>query len=433
MSNTITVQVTSSVSTGPTSGYLVVPGDFTLLFFPGFKFSLFNQNVVPYPQSIPYTVVSSALVAGNTQITVSSAVYGSVVSISPVTPGTGPFVSGTYNGVTLTGGHGQGAQVTVVNVGPGPIATFGPITGGSGYNNATYNAVPLTVVGGPILTNSISPGSGYTDGTYPDVPLLGGSGSGAAATLTVVGGVVTGFIFTNTGVSYLVGDILTINNTLLGGGTGFSTQVQSISPSVGSGALATVNVTGGFIVNVQLTNAGTGYEVGSVMTANNVDLGGAGSSFSVPVTAVNGTIQSVTLTNAGVTYQVGDVLTFGGFDLGTGNTVTVDSVTSTEVGSIRLNNTQPMFNVNQQVYVINEVGATCRTAWWWNNPNTPQVPAVESGTVLGIDVNYTNSATSPTVTYQIRIGNQPGVAMLDQSFVFIDKPTAITAYEAMVL
>src|SRR6185437_9151392 len=51
---------------------------------------------------------------------------------------------------------------------------------------------PVEIVAGEIATlGSINGGTGYTSGTYKAVPLTGGSGTGATADITVVGGVVT--------------------------------------------------------------------------------------------------------------------------------------------------------------------------------------------------------------------------------------------------
>lgn len=343
MSQTITVNVETSVSTSSTSGYFVLDGDFTSLFYPGFPFMLFNGT-----EELPYTTVSSVLSTGKTQVNVNSAVYGSIVALGAFVAGTPPFVSGTYTPVPVTGGHGSGAQLQLVVVGPGPINSLGTITPGSGYNNFTYTAVPLT------------------------------------------------------------------------GGTG-------------SGAQATVVVSGGFVTQVVVTNPGTGYADADVLSANNANLGGVGSGFAVVVNNVVGTLSAVTLINSGVGYQAGDTLTFGGLGYGTGSTVPVVTVTTTETGTIQLHNTQPMFIVGQTVYVISAGNASCQTPWWSQLPTQTPIPAVQSGMVLGITVAYTNSATSPTITYQVRLGSQPGVALIDQSMVFVDKPTAITAYEALNL
>lgn len=344
MSNTITINVETSVSTGPSSGYLVLDGDFTSLFFPGFQFVLFNGT-----ENLSYTTVSSVLTTGKTQVTVSGSVVGSIVSLGSVVPGFPPFVSGTYTPVSTTGGAGTGAQLQVVIVGPGPINSLGTIIGGIGYVNGSYVAVPLT----------------------------GGTGTGAEATIVV---------------------------------------------------------SGGFVVQVVITNPGIGYDVADVLSADPLfDGSGLGTGFSVPVLTVLGSISSVTLISAGVGYMVSDILSFGGLGYGTNSTIPVTSVTSTEMGTITLQNNQPMFTVGEVVYCITAGNAACQTPWWSQLPSQTPIPAVQSGTVLAVTVLYMNATPSPTITYSIRLGSQPGVVLLDQSVVFIDKQTAIDAYEAMSL
>lgn len=66
---------------------------------------------------------------------------------------------------------------------------------------------------------TLSAGSGYTNGTYSDVALTGGTGSGAKATIVVSGGVVTSVTITANGSGYTIGDELTY--ALPGGGTNF--------------------------------------------------------------------------------------------------------------------------------------------------------------------------------------------------------------------
>jgi hypothetical protein len=51
-------------------------------------------------------------------------------------------------------------------------------------------------------------GSGYTNGTYHNQPLTGGSGTGATATIVVSGGAVTSVTITGYGIDYVVGDVL---------------------------------------------------------------------------------------------------------------------------------------------------------------------------------------------------------------------------------
>jgi len=74
-------------------------------------------------------------------------------------------------------------------------------------------------------------GSGYVDGTYLGVPLTGGSGTGAFANITVIGGVVSyvDYIYNAAG-GYAVSDVLTASNTYLGGsGSGFTFTITSIA------------------------------------------------------------------------------------------------------------------------------------------------------------------------------------------------------------
>lgn len=80
------------------------------------------------------------------------------------------------------------------------------------------------------LTN---PGAGYVDGTYSFVPLSGGSGSGATATVTVAGGIVTNVNIEDMGIDYAAGESLTVSNAYLGG--------------AGSGLVITVGLTADFV------------------------------------------------------------------------------------------------------------------------------------------------------------------------------------------
>ena len=60
-------------------------------------------------------------------------------------------------------------------------------------------------------------GSAYTDGTYPLEALVGGTGTGAYADITVAGGVVTVVIIAIRGLGYTVGDTLTCPTLPAGG------------------------------------------------------------------------------------------------------------------------------------------------------------------------------------------------------------------------
>jgi hypothetical protein len=88
----------------------------------------------------------------------------------------------------------------------GLILTFGAITGGTG---------------------------GSTPGVFPNVALTGGSGTGATANITVnAAGVVSAVAFVNQGTNYVANDSLAAASTKLGGVTGFSVLVGSVSTAI---------------------------------------------------------------------------------------------------------------------------------------------------------------------------------------------------------
>ena len=74
-------------------------------------------------------------------------------------------------------------------------------------------------------------GTGYVDGFYPNVRLGGGSGTGAQANITVLGGTVTDVVLVNSGTNYAVNNVLNISAAQVGGS--------------GSGCQVTVTFVGG--------------------------------------------------------------------------------------------------------------------------------------------------------------------------------------------
>ena len=107
-----------------------------------------------------------------------------------------------------------------------------------------YFYYPTSIVQGQISSlGAITPGLGYINGTYYNVPLTylnsstsaANSGSGATATITVSQGGVLSVNLTNPGIYYTTNDTLTIQASYIGGtGTGCSVVVGNISNTTGT-------------------------------------------------------------------------------------------------------------------------------------------------------------------------------------------------------
>ena len=99
-----------------------------------------------------------------------------------------------------------------------------------------YFYYPVSIVQSAISgLNAPTGGSSYTTGIYPNVSLTGGNGSGATATITVAGGVVSAVTLTNGGNFYAVGNSLTAASSSIGGtGSGFSVTVASVNNTAGT-------------------------------------------------------------------------------------------------------------------------------------------------------------------------------------------------------
>lgn len=113
---------------------------------------------------------------------------------------------------------------------------LGPTPDAAYYVELHYYYYPATIVQGVItLVSLVTPGVGLTDGTYYNVPLTGGSGSGALATIVISGGYVTTVDITQGGSSYVAGDSVSASVTSIGGvGTTFTGTVYSVSNSTGT-------------------------------------------------------------------------------------------------------------------------------------------------------------------------------------------------------
>jgi hypothetical protein len=82
---------------------------------------------------------------------------------------------------------------------------------------------------------TLTGGSGYTNGLYYNVQLTGGSGTGAYADITVSGGTVVSVVIRSGGCLYKVGNTLSATAANIGGtGTGFSVPVSAVTNVTGT-------------------------------------------------------------------------------------------------------------------------------------------------------------------------------------------------------
>jgi len=91
--------------------------------------------------------------------------------------------------------------------------------------------------------------------------------------------------------AYRSGIVIDLNTLSYNKGSGYTPTTGSatyrnvpLTGGAGTGAVADITVTNGQVQNVDLRRGGTGYVVGNALSASNVNIGGTGSNFSIPVT-----------------------------------------------------------------------------------------------------------------------------------------------------
>ena len=160
-----------------------------------------------------------------------------------------------------------------------------------------------TITGAIAAFGTITPGSDYGAGIYYNVPLTGGSGSGALATITVSGGAVIAVFITAAGISYAVNDVLSALSVNVGGsGSGFFVSVASVT---GQG-IATTGINSGGYFTV------SSYTKSAPLTGGS----GSGATANVGIGYIDGSgymLSYAFLVNPGTGYKVGDLLSGGPF------------------------------------------------------------------------------------------------------------------------
>jgi hypothetical protein len=174
---------------------------------------------------------------------------GVITGLGAISAGGSLYTTGIYANVSLTGGSGYGAVATI-QVAGGVVSAVVLQNGGFHYQAADSLSAASANIGGtgsgfaiPVASiqgagtgtgmigtlGTIVPGTGGTSGSYGGVTVAGGSGSGATANVTVSGGGVTQFVILNPGTGYVVGDVLTVLSGAIGGTTGFTVPILSVS------------------------------------------------------------------------------------------------------------------------------------------------------------------------------------------------------------
>jgi len=204
----------------------------------------------------------------------------------------------------------------------------------------------------------------------------GNGGSGIQATLEIAGGVVTDVTITNPGVDYNVGDELFVNagdvQSSLSGGSGFLWTLSGFSFN-------------GVVAGVTIVDQGTNYQKDDVLSVNDADIGGGGGSgFQYTILEDPYIVTDVQFDNKGNgAYVATDVLTLGGEVTGvTGSTKgEVTGVTTTLGGGTS-------FTVSSSAGIV--AGQTVSSSLF----ETGQV--AEGTLVSGVSGNTITIDTAPT-------------------------------------
>jgi len=280
-----------------------------------------------------FSCTSTTLAVGNT-VTISGT-FGGTGSITGYVNPTSYLISDTNGSTTFRLTTMSGAAV--VTTAGTPTGLTYKLYGGTGsYNVSKSQTVASTTLSGL--------------GIFRNTPLIGGSGSGATANVTITGGVVSNVTLVDPGVNYATGDNLTASfagvtngvgsGTALVGGTLYTNGSFASVPltgGTGAGAVATITVSGNTVVGIVLTSPGTGYTVGDTLTCaasyigngvngapistfganypdgsyGNVPLtGGTGKFATANITITVGAVTAFTINSRGVGYTVGDTLSF---------------------------------------------------------------------------------------------------------------------------
>ena len=222
------------------------------------------------------------------------------------------YEGGTYPNVPLTGGSGIAGEATIVvtpyggsvtNFGAGYVpGAYGQGSGGIKLSGGSGSNVEVSFDVDGIDGTVLNAGSNYAANTTTNnVPLTGGNGSGAQADIiTGTNGEVLDVVISNQGSGYLNGDILSVNPNFDGAGTGSGFQYR-------------VDGNPNIVSNFQILLYGTGYTAGNVLSLPG-DVTGVSADLRAQITGIATTLNtsSYQITVADTTGLVAGMEVFGG-------------------------------------------------------------------------------------------------------------------------
>jgi hypothetical protein len=277
-----------------------------------------------------------ALASNSYTITTLTGTAGTMPTVATSGFGGTNYTNGVYANVPLSGGSGTGARanITVVN----GSATFTDPAANLAYSGDGYQIGDILTVDPKYIGNGISSltvtagGSNYINGSYYNVPLIGGTGTGATANITVSNTGVSGATILSGGVGYTLGDVLTASNLYIGGVSGVITGVSNLvggslytsgtytnvplTGGIGTGAVATIIVNKNGILSTYNLVGGSNYSNGAYTSVALV--GGTGTGATATILVSGGLVTNVYISYGGNNYAVNDTLTAASASIGNG-------------------------------------------------------------------------------------------------------------------
>ena len=250
----------------------------------------------------------------------------------------------------------------------------------------------------------------FSDGTTTGVNLTGGSGSSAQATVEVVGGIVTTITITDGGLGYSTTD------TNLGL-TGFTNLVLATgtltNPTGMEFTVSSISLGSGLVLDATavLTGASSQLQVGNVGT------GSGGASGQATLTVNNGAVISVVITDGGSGFSIGDTIRVNDVDM-----------LYTDAGGAQLTSAVP---TTQMVLTITQVGTvTVVTAvdngeGYKANDVLTTSNANLGGTGSGFTLTVNSVITESTIQIDEKLGSIT-LKQLDATTFTIDNSLTLT-------